>query len=240
MRTLAILVALPLMACSCTGESSAGVPGTGSGTSRSYAVGDFSTVALRGADDVDVRVGTAFSVRAEGPSDELDKLVIERDGDTLKVGRRDSSGIGWGSGSKVRVHVTMPRIAGAALGGSGNMTIDRAEGSAFKAASAGSGNLSIAALAVGNAKFSLAGSGAITAGGTTGALDVSIAGSGDVTAKALKATSARISIAGSGSVTAAVTGPAKVSIVGSGDVDLGPGAQCKTSRMGSGDVRCGG
>lgn len=140
MRIIALLVALPLMttplaACSIGSDSDSqpGLPAQGSGTTRTFAVTDFTAVDLRGADDVDVRVGTGFSVRAEGPAAQLDKLKIERDGDTLKIGRIDSHGISWGNRGKndVKVYVTMPRITRGRLSGSGNLTIDRVEGQEF-------------------------------------------------------------------------------------------------------------
>lgn len=242
MNYLALLAALPLMACNVAagaGESETGVPGSGSGNARSYAIADFSSVSLRGSDDVDVRVGSAFSVRAEGPSEQLDRLVIDKRGDTLRIGRKSESGINWSRGEKVRVYVTMPRITGASVAGSGDLAVDRAEGTAFSASTAGSGDLKVATLAVESATLSVAGSGTVSAAGTAGAIDANIAGSGDIDARGLTAKSAKVSIAGSGNVTAIVDGNASVSIVGSGDVNLGPKAQCSTSKMGSGSVTCG-
>lgn len=236
---LALLI--PLAACgnSFGGDSSPGIAGTGSGDTRSYPVDGFTAVALEGPDDVDVRVGSAFSVRAQGNESELAKLKIERKGDTLEIGRIRKYGIGWSSGKGVRITVTMPRITAAELASSGNLSVDRAESPSFKGDLAGSGNLSIAGLATGDAKFSIAGSGNVKAGGHADRLVVDIAGSGDFDAADLAASGAKISIAGSGGVRAKVTGDAKVDILGSGDVDLGPGAKCSTNKMGSGSVRCG-
>ena len=242
MRLLMLAAVLPLVACSpgSDHDSKPGVAGSGTGTTRTYAVTDFTSVDLRGADDVDVRVGSGFSVRAEGPSEILDRLSINRDGDTLKIGRINSSGINWSSKGKVTVYVTMPRIAEASLAGSGNFTIDRVEGQEFEGEIAGSGNLSIAALAVQTAKFDIAGSGNTKVAGTAKRLSIEIAGSGDVDAAGVKAEGADVSIAGSGNVKADVTGPAKINLMGSGDVNLGQGARCTTSKMGSGRVTCGG
>jgi hypothetical protein len=233
------IIALPLAACSLGSgghDAKGAVAGSGSGTARTFAIADFTGVDLRGSDDVDVRVGSGFSVRAEGPSEELKKLKIERNGDTLKVGRE---GFSWGSHDKVTVYVTMPRVATATIAGSGNMTVDRVEGQDFEGSTAGSGDLTIAALSVEKGKFAIAGSGGMKLSGSVRQLDVSIAGSGDVDARGVKSGSATVSIAGSGSVQAAVDGPAKVSIVGSGDADLGKGAKCAVSKIGSGNATCG-
>ncbi len=242
MRILPFLVAVPLAACSF--HSDASPPGggdAGPSTTRSFAVADFTDVALRGSDDVDVRVGTGFSVRATGPRSELDKLEIERVGNTLRVGRKKTlGGFGWsGKQDRVKVFVTMPRIVAAQIAGSGNMAIDRVAGARFDADAAGSGDLSIGALVVPQAKLAVAGSGNITAKGSVERLAIDVAGSGNVAARGLKARGATVSVAGSGDVTADVSGDARVSMVGSGNVDLGPAAHCATSKIGSGEVRCG-
>jgi Putative auto-transporter adhesin, head GIN domain len=215
------LLALPLAACGAWGNDERGgdaAAASGSGGARAFQVADFDEVALRGHDDVIVRVGPAFSVRAEGPSEELDKLEIRKDGSTLKIGRvGQKNGFNWGGDSSkgVRVTVTMPAIRGAASAGSGDMTIDRVSGDEFEVSLAGSGDMTLGQIATRSAEFSLAGSGSIAAKGQVGKLEVSIAGSGDIDAPELRA------------------------IMGSGDVDLGSGAKCETSKMGSGSIRCG-
>ncbi len=247
MRLLPLLAMLPLIACSGQSDatdaaSTAGggdpVAAQGTGTSRSYDVTDFDHVDLRGSDDVDIRVGAAFAIRATGPADLLDKLEITRDGDTLKIGRRGNS-ISWGGGGRaIKIMVTMPSIRGASVAGSGNLSVDRVEGDDFAASASGSGNLTIGAIKTQSASFSVAGSGDIDAAGTTGAVRMNIAGSGDIDAERLTAATGNIAVQGSGEVDATITGTAKVSIVGSGDVDIRGGAKCDVSKMGSGDVRC--
>lgn len=239
MRSLSLVAALTLVGCSNTSDAAEPV---GPRTTRTFAVSDFSAVALRGSDDVDVRVGTGFSVRAEGPVAELDKLEIVRVGDTLRIGRKKNlAGFSWGGGQRgVKVFVTMPRIVAAQIAGSGDLAIDRVEGQRFGGESAGSGNLSIATLSVSEARLSVGGSGDIAAKGRVERLTINLAGSGNVAAGGLTARSATVSLAGSGDVRAEVAGPARVALTGSGDVDLGRQARCTISKAGSGDVRCGG
>ena len=242
MRTVAIAALLPLAACGALASDGAGegIAPSGSGTTRNYPVSDFTKIALKGADDVVVSVGPAFAVRAEGPSDALDKLRITRDGATLSVDRKRGIGIGWGSsGEGVKVYVSMPAIAAASLAGSGDLSVDRVTGGEFAASVAGSGDLSVGDLKVSSTALSIAGSGGIAAKGATQTLDMSIAGSGDISAAGLTAAGATVAIAGSGNATATVDGSAKVSLVGSGDAILGPRARCKVSRIGSGEARCG-
>ncbi|WBH15154.1 head GIN domain-containing protein [Sphingomonas radiodurans] len=242
MRAFVFALLMPLAACGggWSDDESPGVPATGSGGTRNYAVADFTAVDQRGPDDVDVRVGAGFSVRAEGDPDVLDKVKIEQVGDALRIGRVRTAGFNWSSSSGAKIYVTMPRLTRATLAGSGDMAIDRVEGAAFDGKIAGSGALALGAVAVETLQLTIAGSGSVAARGEAATLGVSIAGSGDVDAAGLTARGATVKIAGTGSVKALVDGDAKVSIAGVGDVDLGPKARCQTKKAGSGEVRCGG
>src|SRR3546814_8733155 len=66
---------------------------------------------------------------------------------------------GWfgssGSRRPVTVYVTTPILAGAAIGGSGDMRIDAVEGGSFSASIGGSGDMDIASLRVRSADFSI-------------------------------------------------------------------------------------
>lgn len=239
-----VFAAVPLMlaACSLGGNVDAdqsGIAGQGSGKARTYPAQDFDSVDLRGPDDIEVRVGSGFSVRAEGDAEVLDRLRITRVGTVLRVDRRNDSGWHWG-GSDVKVLITMPRIAAAKLTGSGDITVDRAEGARFEGTITGSGGLTVDALQVDEARLSIAGSGDLKAAGSAARIDVSIAGSGDLDAGDLRAKAAKVSVAGSGSVRARLDGEGDVRIAGSGDVDLGKAARCTVRAVGSGSVRCGG
>lgn len=215
-----------------------GVVATGSGPSRQFAVADFTAIAAAGSDDVDVRTGGGFSVRAEGDPAVLEHLRIRRDGDTLTIGRDP----GWhptASGA-AKVFVTMPRIAEASVAGSGGIVVDRVSGDRFKGAAAGSGNLTVRKLAVAALDLSVTGSGDMAMTGRTRTLEVAIAGSGGIDSPALVASSAAVNVVGSGGVRAQVDGDAKVAMMGSGSVDLGAKAHCSVTKMGSGSVTCGG
>lgn len=228
----------PLAGCSMA-IGSDGTAGTGSGSTRDFAVSGFDAVKLTGSDNVRVKIGKAFAVHAEGPSKLLDALLVERDGDTLKVGRKSRMGFSWGRSGTVTITVTMPAIVGASVTGSGDLSVDRAQGDRFKGATTGSGNLDIANLDVKNADLSVTGSGDIAAAGKAAALALSVTGSGDIDATRVQASGGTVSIMGSGNVNAAINGAVSVSIMGSGDADLGPRAKCSVNKLGSGNVRCG-
>jgi hypothetical protein len=233
---LLLVALLPLAACQSNWEKKGeAAQASGSGATRTFAATGFTGVELRGSDDVDVKTGANFAVTAEGDPKVLDLLDIRVVNGTLRVARKDSK---WFSNDRgARVHVVMPRLTAAAVGGSGDLTVDRAEGD-FGGAVSGSGNLTIADLRAGSADLSVAGSGDMSVAGSASKLSASIAGSGNIDARRLSAASADVSIAGSGNVLGTVKGPASVSIVGSGDAELGGGAKCSVSALGSGEAHC--
>ena len=236
MRLFAAAALIPLAACSMGwSDDGPGITGTGSGGARSYAAGNFDRIAVKGAGNVEVHVGGAFAVRAEGSPAALDRLRIAVKDDELVIGPRRH---GYDGETAPKVYVTLPRLAGTAVAGSGDITVDRVSGGAFKADIAGSGDLKVAAFAVDSVDLSVAGSGDFTGAGTTGTVSVSIAGSGNVKAPDLKARTAKVDIAGGGDVHLNAYDQAKVSIMGGGDVRIDGGATCDVSKMGGGTVTC--
>jgi len=232
-----LIALLPLAACSGTARSE-GTPPSGSGGNRTFAVDGFTGVDAAGPDDVDVRVGSGFSVRAEGDPKILDKIEIVKEGDTLMV-RRKKHGFSWGGSDRgAKIYITMPRMTAASATGSGDMTVDHVDGEKFQADLTGSGNLDVGSIGVQSVALSVTGSGTLSTTGTAKAGSFSITGSGDIQAPKLSLGQANVSVMGSGGVSAAVNGPASVNVMGSGDVTLTGGAKCNTSKMGSGDVSC--
>ena len=243
MRLWTMIAILPLLAttaaCQSTWEKEgASISPNGPGATRTYAATGFTGVDLRGSDDADVKIGSAFSVTAEGDPKVLDQLEIQVVDGSLRIKRKDNNGTWFNDHDKgAKIHIVMPRLTSADVAGSGNLTVERAEGDVSGDVS-GSGNLEIADLKGGLTKLAIAGSGNIVIKGTTEKLAASIAGSGDIEAKGLTANSAEVSIAGSGNMEGVVKGGAAVNIVGSGDVELTGGAKCAINALGSGEARC--
>ncbi|MET0309189.1 MAG: head GIN domain-containing protein [Sphingomonas sp.] len=237
MRLFLIAAMLPVTACHASWEKQghAAQP-SGTGATRSYDATGFTGVDLRGSDDVDVKAGAGFSVRAEGDPRVLDQLEIKVVDGTLRVGRK-SGNFSFSEDHGAKIHVVMPKLTLASVAGSGDLTVDRAEGN-FIGSVAGSGNLDIAALNADAAKLSVAGSGDMTLAGTVAKLSASIVGSGNIEGKKLTASGASISVVGSGNMDGVVKGGASVSIAGSGDVTLTGGANCAVNAVGSGEAHC--
>ena len=211
-------------------------------TERNFPVGAFDDIELAGAYEATVRTRSARrSVPRAGRGDILDNLIVEVDGNVLKVHPKGASGIHWGWGdakSKIELTITVPSLRGAELAGSGGIRIDKVSGDGFDGAVAALGGLTVDQVDVGSLKLGIAGSGDAKAVGKARTVAYDIAGSGGIDGKGVVAEDADVSIAGSGGVSVHATKTASVSIAGSGDVDVTGGAKCNTSKMGSGNVHC--
>jgi hypothetical protein len=215
--------------------------GAGPATTRNYQIGAFDRLEVAGPYDVTVTTGSAPSVRASGGERAIERMVVEVKGGTLMIHTRKRKGInfGWSKSHPVKLTVTVPTLAGAAIAGSGDISVNKVAGDSFDAGVAGSGNLRLGEIDVKRLKAGIAGSGEINTGrGRAGAVDYEIAGSGDIDGRAVVAETASVTIAGSGNVSAHATGTASVDIAGSGDVRLTGGAKCSISKAGSGNVQC--
>jgi hypothetical protein len=208
---------------------------------KTFEVGSFDKVALGGSQNVVVTVGGPVSVRAEGEADQVGRLEVRVENGELKVGYQKSS---WSiayrrEGKPVTVYVTVPALAAASIGGSGDMKVDRVEGGDFAASIGGSGDLSLGAMKLGRGSFSIAGSGKIVGAGSAESIDASIAGSGNIDLAALQTRRATVSLVGSGNVSTKASETADISIMGSGNATIAGPAKCQVHKMGSGNARCG-
>ena len=214
----------------------------GGTVSRNYQIGNFQQIEVAGPYDVEVRTGANPGVSARGTEKLLDRTEVVVEGDKLLIRPKREGGwfhFGWSSHGNAHFAVTVLRLSGATIAGSGDIRVDRVTGQNFAGEVAGSGGLNVAAMEVQSLKLSIAGSGSVKAGaGKAQAAEYEIAGSGDVDAGALQTQQLKVSIAGSGGVHAHSSGTANVSIMGSGDVDVTGGAKCSVNKQGSGDVRC--
>ena len=174
-------------------------------------------IVLAGADAIDIVEGATFDVRIDGSEDARSRILFERDGDTLIVGR---GGNDWSMSDDIAtITVTVPELRGATIGGSGKMEIER--------------------IAADNLTATVAGSGTMRGAGTTETLNLAIGGSGDVDFADVQVGSAEVDVGGSGSAEFASDGDVVANIGGSGDVRVNGDASCTANTFGSGDLVCG-
>jgi hypothetical protein len=233
------LSAAALIASACHFGANAEERDPGSSVERTYQVGAFDRIEVSGPYDVSVTTGGAPSASAIGGGNLLDETEVVVEGQVLKIRPRKKNGISlnWGRRGSAKFAVTTAMLNGAAIAGSGGISVDKVTGD-FKGAIGGSGDLQLRSVAASAVDLSVGGSGSITAAGTAQSTAIKIGGSGDVDASRLAAKTASVAIGGSGSAKANASDSAKVSIAGSGDVAISGGARCDISKVGSGDVTC--
>ena len=207
---------------------------------KSFMVTDFSGVSSAGAHKIVVTTGKSPSVRAVGDREDIDRLKIEVNDGTLRIGHKGSGGwLNWRKAEPATIYVTTHKLSTAKLAGAGDMVVDRMSGDAVKLSLAGAGDLSVGVVKSESLDVSVAGSGDIAMTGTCDAATVSIAGSGNVEAVGLKCQTISAKVAGSGNIKADVAKTATLRIAGSGDIEIHGNAKCDVRTTGSGRVRCG-
>ena len=233
------LAAVGLLATACHVGADAEDRDAGAEVTRSYQVGAFDRLAVAGPYEVNVVTGGQGGVTAKGGENLLAETDVIVENGTLKIQPKKKNGIRWNwRNGKAVFTVNAAALQGAAIAGSGGVSVDKVAGD-FEGEVAGSGGLKIAEVAGGKVKFDVAGSGEVEAAGKADSVNISIAGSGDIRLGKLTTRAAEISIAGSGNIEANASETADISIMGSGDVDIKGGAKCTVSKAGSGNVNCG-
>lgn len=239
-RRLITIAAAALAASACNVGANAEERDPGASVTRTYQIGAFDKIAVAGPYDVTVSTGGQPGASAIGGDKLLDDTEVVVEGNVLKIRPKKRNGLSfnWGRTGKAKFAVTTAMLHGAAIGGSGGITIDQVDGD-FKGVIGGSGDLVLTAVKGGTIDFAIGGSGTITAAGTAQSTNIKIGGSGEVDASGLAAKTANVKIGGHGDVKANASDAATVKIAGSGDVVITGGAKCAVSKAGSGNVTCG-
>ncbi len=203
---------------------------------RSFPVSSFEAIVVSAPSNVDIRTGQAPSVVAIGKPEDLDRLDIRVIDSRLVIGTKKGRSRGW-SRNGMTIRVTAGSLAGAAISGSGDMTIDTIEGP-FSGRISGSGDMQIASLKSPVLALAISGSGNITAAGSCGDASLSISGSGSIRASEVRCQRAKASISGSGNISLTATETSDLRITGSGNIQANGGGRCTTRTTGSGTTRC--
>jgi hypothetical protein len=190
--------------------------GKGPITTQNRTVGNFTSITIASAVDVQLTRGQTTSVRLEAPRDALPVIETRVEQGRLII---DSRGcINAGSRRPIRAFITYRELGEIDLRGSGNVTANGTiQRDRLEITIHGSGDLS-AAVAVRQLELEIFGSGDVFLSGQTGSGEIELAGSGDIKASKLRSTSARVQVNGSGDVDLTVTGELDAVVNGSGDI----------------------
>jgi hypothetical protein len=204
MKILAIVV---LAGCSWTG-----VPGSGNAKTEVRNAPAFSAVSVGGAIDADITVGPEARVEITGDDNIVPLITTDVRGDRLEISSRKN----FRTSVHLVAKITLPRLTGIGLTGSGDVTAHGVQ----------SDHLGV----------TLTGSGTVRADGTAHEAEVELLGSGTIKLDQLAAERASVSVSGSGDVAIAASKSLDVSITGSGDVTYRGDPELKKRITGSGSV----
>lgn len=198
---------------------------------------NFTEIGFGVAGDLYVKTGPEFSVKLEGDSDLLSRVITEVRGTRL-VFRTEN--FRWSGNQKLTAYVTMPSVEGLSLSGSGKIYVESPlSGSALDLAISGSGTLIAGDFNYDKLNGSISGSGTfkLTGKGKINTAGISISGSGGFDAPTLEIATLDARISGSGSCDCFVTGRLVASISGSGDIYYSVNPKMDVRSSGSGKVR---
>jgi hypothetical protein len=215
---LAILFALPLLACSFNIDrfETKTVNGSGVIASETRPLSGFDEIELRGSANVFVSFGEVESVIVEADDNILPLVVTEVRRGKLVINLKPNTTIT--TKEPIHVAITMKALKGVTLPGSGNITI--------------------AGLEAKTIDLNLSGSGNITADGEADTVNVSMGGSGNIICSDLQARSAQVRLTGSGNISVFAEDALDVNLRGSGSVTYrGEPQHINTSIPGSGSVQ---
>jgi hypothetical protein len=212
------------------------VKGSGDMVTESRVVKEFTWIEAHGAFDIFVKAGDTQQVLLTFDDNLLELIRTDVRGKTLKI----YSDRSYRSRHTCQVEITVPRLEGVTIKGSGDMRVEGFDTDEFECRTDGSGDIEIVGLKNNELKCDISGSGDITVRDFTGdVFECRINGSGDFTASGT-ANELKIDVYGSGDVDARslTAKEVEVTVMGSGDVKVFAQESFDGSVYGSGDIVC--
>lgn len=209
------------------------------GQKRAVDVGNFSELSLGIAANLYLKQGSNTQVEIECDDDIFEDIEIEVKGDRLVIKKEGSWS--WGSGwrkSEVTIYITMDKIEGLSVSGSGNIEGEgKLRTGDVRLSVSGSGDMDLE-IESDELDMRISGSGSIRLNGTAEEAEARISGSGRVKAEDLTVKTFEARISGSGSCYITATDEINASISGSGSVYYaGDPKRVISNSSGSGKVR---
>ncbi|WP_421764309.1 head GIN domain-containing protein [Ekhidna sp.] len=206
---------------------------------RSVDVGSFSELALGISATVYVKQGSDEKIEIECDDDIFEKIEFEMRGDKLVIKKEGKWN--WNDGwrrSAVDIYVTMRKIEGLSVSGSGLIESDgQLDTEDIRLSVSGSGDMDLD-INSDEMDLRISGSGSIRLDGEANEAEAKISGSGRVKAEDLTVKSFEASISGSGSCYITATEEVSAKISGSGSVYYaGDPKRINSNSSGSGKIR---
>ncbi|MEM6298612.1 MAG: head GIN domain-containing protein, partial [Bacteroidota bacterium] len=202
-------------------------------------IGGFTRIQNTGPFEVYLTKGNKPSIRVEARGIELEDVMTELTGGTLKVYPRKKT-FSWGSyrNADVKVYVTYKELESISVHGSGNITAQTViSNDQIKLTTHGSGNI-LAEVKADELQLTVHGSGDLKISGKADKARAEVHGSGSIEALDLKASYLDANIHGSGEIEMNLGKEIEARIYGSGNVNYqGNPSRTNVKSHGSGKVR---
>jgi hypothetical protein len=199
----------------------------------------FTKVQLNTSSDINIKMGSSYSIEMVGDEERISNTILEVKGDTLKV-KHKKGRYSYDNDQDMVINVVMPNIKEMQINGSGDAEIEGVDNAMLDLSINGSGDMNVSGkteeldisingsgdITMGevggkNVEISINGSGdVILDGGTCQALEIDIHGSGDVEAKGMECQDVNVDVAGSGDSEVYASNSLTFDSHGSGNVDV--------------------
>jgi hypothetical protein len=202
---------------------------------RTYNHANFDSIDASAGVDVVLTQGP-FSVRAEAPEGNLDRIEIEQEGSELRLSRK--SEMTWfGISGRYVVHVAAPAITKINVSGGADLDANGLSGDALALSASGGGDMDIAGLKVNTLTASTSGGGDIEAAGTCQSATIDASGGGDFNGDHLDCATAIATASGGGDIDIRASLSASGKASAGGDINfIGAPATFTKDESSGGDV----
>lgn len=188
--------------------------------------------------DLFVDFGSDFNVVLEGNSSDLEDIETEVSNGRLVIKKENFR---FDINHKVTVHITMPRLEGLSVSGSGKAEITSPvkDADRLDLDVSGSGKIITSGIVADRLNCSISGSGNIEIGaqGSADSGEIHISGSGNYQGEQMVIDNLQVSISGSGNCTCKAGDSLSASVSGSGNVHYAGNPKLDVRVSGSGKVR---
>jgi len=210
-----------------------GVRGSGDVISESRSVSGFTQVMFKGSGRVSVEVTGEESLTIEAEENLMPLLTSEVENGVLVLGSNEAIS----PTQDIVYTITVDRLDGVTIQGSGELSAPDVETSAFEAIASGSGELFLPNLTTQELVVRISGSGDAQVSGSASHLELDVSGSGSYLGQDLVAMTANVDNSGSGDATVNVRDNLKATLSGSGSIIyFGEPASVDSSVSGSGEI----
>lgn len=241
MKARFVLIAIAAVLFAAAGSAHARIAGREA--SKDFMVTGFEDVSITGPLSVTIVTGKAPSVVARGDRNMIDRLLVRKNGDTLRLSlRRTNTEIDpeKRGGGPLRIEISSWKLASLDVSGPADVRADTLDSQNVGVNLSGAGSIEIGSVMSDKLQINMLGNGSISiAGGRSDLADVRLNGASRLDAPDLSADRLRLSTVGPATVSMEVRRNASITSSGAGSIDIGGSPVCELQSAGLADIRCG-